>query len=159
MRDAHKIRNLTEYVFHASFPSTGVEEKLFGQEVCINTPRWNWRQSAGKETSPSTSVQSVVLGPHAETILFLRYNYARYRLSQLTRAQATRTAQGMVRRRTDWLRLALESRNNLIEANMGLILTMAKRICIPDVEFDELVSEGSLALLDACVNSLLKRPY
>jgi RNA polymerase primary sigma factor len=43
----------------------------------------------------------------------------------------------------------LETRSKIVTANMGLVLAMAKRSDFPGVEFTDLVSEGSMALLRA----------
>ena len=46
-----------------------------------------------------------------------------------------------------WFKRVLEARSDLVNANMALVLAMAKRMRIPNVEFSELISEGNLALL------------
>ncbi len=46
-----------------------------------------------------------------------------------------------------WYGRAMRARADLVRANMALVLSMAKRTRIPNVEFSELVSEGNMALL------------
>jgi len=92
-----------------------------------------------------------LLSGEQEQVLFLQLNYARYRLSLLRRALLA----GKVQWRTavpdllGWYRRQLEARSKIVTANMGLVLAMAKRVEFPGVEFTDLVSEGSMALLRA----------
>jgi RNA polymerase sigma factor (sigma-70 family) len=46
-----------------------------------------------------------------------------------------------------WYIRAREAQGKLVRANMALVLAMARRTRIPNVEFSELVSEGNMALL------------
>ena len=48
-----------------------------------------------------------------------------------------------------WYQRVQGARSDLVRANMALVVSMAKRAKIPNVEFSELVSEGNMALLRA----------
>ncbi len=135
-----------QYVPHASFGLRETEERLFGEGVRINVPRWRHYEEPG-EGVPASLPRRRRLTAEDETILFLRYNYARYRLSLLIHAQRKRHRNERAGQMVHWFRRAQDTRADLVEANLGLVLAMAKRLRGPNVEFSELVSEGNLALL------------
>ncbi len=114
------------------------------------------------EFNKPTQVESIVkdkieipidgtIKPEQETILFTQMNYARYRLCQLRRK---------LLRQTDWeldtikelfnmYNYQMECRSNIVNGNMGLVLSLARKSKYAGVEFTDLVSEGSVALLRA----------
>ena len=91
------------------------------------------------------------LSAEEERLLFMQLNYARYKLCQVRRKLIKQTARGknIALELLDWYRRQLETRSKIVTANMGLVLAMAKRSDFPGVEFTDLVSEGSMALLRA----------
>lgn len=86
-----------------------------------------------------------------EQTLFLQMNYARCQASSIQRRLLAAKAW---RRRDlaallDWHEKQRQARSQIVAANMGLVLSMAKRSHYPTVEFTELISEGGAALLRA----------
>ena len=96
---------------------------------------------------PSRGPSGTVLTAKDEVKLFLAYNYARYRLTKLVEAQRRRVSAACAKGMVMWYQRAMVARASLVRANMALVLSMAKRTRIPNVEFSELVSEGNMALL------------
>lgn len=89
--------------------------------------------------------------PEQEQILFLQMNYTKYKLGAY-RAKLLRQAvwqQDDMLGLLDWNRKQLELRSKIVTANMGLVLAMAKHVTYSGVEFGDLISEGSMALLRA----------
>ena len=91
------------------------------------------------------------LSAEDERLLFMKLNYARYKLCQVRRKLLKQTARwkNIALELLDWYQRQLEYRSKIVTANMGLVLAMAKRSTFPGVEFTDLVSEGSMALLRA----------
>ncbi len=91
------------------------------------------------------------LSAEDERLLFMQLNYARYKLCQVRRKLLKQTARwkNIALELLDWYQRQLEYRSKIVTANMGLVLAMAKRSDFPGVEFTDLVSEGSMALLRA----------
>ena len=93
---------------------------------------------------------AVPSGPQ-EQVLFLQFNYYRQKLAQ-SRDKLLKTSRWQ---KFDALEMLdaygqqLQARSRIVTANMGLVLAMAKRFNTSDVEFTDLISEGSLALLRA----------
>lgn len=145
------IRSLRDYVYHPSFSSTRIEEDLFKENDAAHPlPTWTafWQLS---EDSPHPQGHFKALSAADEKRLFLRFNYARYRLCRLASKQRPGRTLSVTREMILWNERAEKARSELVQANMALVLAMAKRFQIPNVEFEELVSEGNMALL-RCIN-------
>jgi RNA polymerase sigma factor (sigma-70 family) len=142
-----QIPPVMDYVPHRSFSSPDAEQDLFGPEAeKIEVPPWTHFPEVAEEVR-HTRDGRMTLGAHKEATLFLRYNYARYRLSGLIDAQRRRGALARARQMLTWYARAMDARAALVRANMALVLAMARRTRIPNVEFGELISEGNMALL------------
>jgi RNA polymerase sigma factor (sigma-70 family) len=85
-----------------------------------------------------------------EKLMFLRFNFAKRKLISL---QKKAKGQEMTRELADlvleWHRRFEHFREYLVRTNLALVLAMAKRVRLGDVDFAEVVSEGNMALLRA----------
>ena len=138
-----------DYVPHPDYRLVRTELELFGPDCeVIRVPEWRQfpeleeAESGPRKRRPHLSRQE-------EGLLFMRLNYARYRLAPLVAAQRKRFSAGRVSEMLMWYRRALDSRAVLASANMALVVAMAKRTRINAAEFGDLVSEGNMALLRA----------
>ena len=144
-----QIPDSVAYMDHASFSSPDTEDTLFGPEAAkIAVPQWTTFPEVPEEIAVKRA-RNVRLSATDEAVLFLRYNYARYRLSELVDAQQRRKAARRAKEMVLWYQRVQGARSDLVRANMALVVSMAKRAKIPNVEFSELVSEGNMALLRA----------
>ncbi len=88
------------------------------------------------------------LNNEQEQELFIKYNYARYMIYKLVKYNKNkRVTISFIRELLLWLRRVLKIRSQIANANIPLVLAMAKRSRVNGVEFSELISEGNLALL------------
>lgn len=150
-QEEHQLyRDLPEeadYVRHPSFASSATEERLFGPERrAIRVSGYRLLPEVPEDSTCSRE-QRGPLGAQDERELFLRYNYAKYRLSKLLVIQRRRFSSHRARHMVTWHGRAMEIRAKLVQANMALVPAMAKRMAISSVEFGELVSEGYMAVL------------
>jgi len=128
-------------------------EKILGMTVSyIELPDFN--KPTQVETILKDRIEIPIDGtikPEQEVVLFTQMNYARYRLCQLRRK---------LLRQTDWemdtikelfaiYNYQMDCRSNIVNGNMGLVLSLARKSKYAGVEFTDLVSEGSVALLRA----------
>ncbi len=149
-----------DYVYDDSFSQPNIEEELFEQhKEDLNIRQWrnfpqvpeDRQQTAAPRKTPTKS---------QEQLLFLRYNYARWRLSELIIAQQQKRAtKKRALEMLHWHRRVRCERASLSAANMALVVAMAKRTKIPNVEFPELISEGNMALLRAIDKFDVSRGY
>lgn len=157
MRKKHAMGNVAgasnspsgnvDFVDHPSFARPEVESELFGEQAeKIVVPDWASFPEVPEDVEPRRRGRTT-LNQSEEVGLFLRYNYARYRLSKLAQSQQRRFSKARANQMALWYRRAQKCRSDLVRANMALVLAMAKRTRIANVEFSELVSEGNMALL------------
>jgi RNA polymerase sigma factor (sigma-70 family) len=92
-----------------------------------------------------------ILKAGEERTLFIQMNYARFNVQRLRavllgpgRWQSSDIAECL-----EWNQLYLDTRNTLVSGNMGLVLSLAKRMAGSGPEYSDRVSEGNLALLRA----------
>lgn len=136
-------------VDHPSFVLETTEEQLFGDKAEeVPVPRWRQYPELDEEQENEPKARTQ-LSRKQEALLFTRYNFARYRLMNLMAAQQKRFSGRRVHEILRWCRESLSCRAALTNANMALVVAMAKRTRINSVEFGELVSEGNMALLRA----------
>jgi RNA polymerase sigma factor (sigma-70 family) len=136
-----------DFVDNTVFRSPKAEERFFGPNaMAIHIPLWTSYAEEVTDVKPARSRKGNLSGAE-EVELFLRYNYACYRLAKLVKAQSRRKSAARAQKMVLWQTRAMEARSMLALANMALVLAMAKRTRIPNVEFSELVSEGNMALL------------
>jgi RNA polymerase primary sigma factor len=95
-----------------------------------------------------------------ERHMFLRLNYCRYRVMRvLRRFRDKRLSAAATRELLKWDTAALQTRSDIVRANVPLVLAMAKRTRITGVDFADLISEGNLALLRSVAKFDCSRGY
>jgi len=143
-----------DYVPSDLFHRPDAEEELFGQKADdIEVPLWTSFPEVAADAKPAGKGRRSRLSAKEESQLLLRYNYARYRLAGLVGEQLRRATLGRAKALVLWYAKAMKARANLVRANLALVLAMAKRTQIPNVDFSEVVSEGNMALLRAVEKS------
>lgn len=145
----NRIPMNTKPVWHPSFDAADAKATFFGPGVReIKTPGWALCPEVSEEPSKAPPGR-MVLCKSDEAKLFLRYNYARFRLSKLVEKQRERPIKSRAVAMLEWHGRSQKLLGDLVATNMSLVVTMAKRTRISNVDFPELISEGSMALLRA----------
>ena len=144
-----RIPESISHVPHESFGLPATERELFGAgSPEIDIPQWIHVPDIPEDT-PIARKARKALSKDDEVQLFLRFNYARYRLGELTRKQIKRFSRRRSEEMVRWYQRARATQSSIVNANMALVMAMARRTRIPHVDFPELVSEGNMALLRA----------
>ena len=141
-----------DYMDSEEFRRNRAEKRIYSEEE-IQQPDVTWYRPLMDDLLPSRGAgnrqgKSVLLSGQQERILFLKFNYARFRIRgiQDTLGKALpdlKTAQEILR----WHEIASRYRQQIAETNLALVLAMAKRTRMSEVDFADLVSEGNMALL------------
>ncbi len=139
-----------DFVVHADFDDVDIEERLFGSPSRLPDVR-----STRFGEDPDFMVDPAFEGGRAPTLslkdeqhLFMRYNYARKRVGEILRDYAgKRLTAAVTRRLLAWGHRMLSARSRIVRLNMPLVLAMAKRTRLSNIDFNELISEGNMALL------------
>jgi hypothetical protein len=144
-----------DYIDHPEFHNPGAETRIYGPAE-IARPDVTWYRPlmddfvASRHRTPRSpkSQGSILLTGAQECILFMKYNFARFSISELQKTAGSRPvslkeAHEILR----WNAIAEQYREQLAETNLALVLAMAKRVRLPEVDFADLISEGNMALM------------
>jgi RNA polymerase sigma factor (sigma-70 family) len=147
-----------DFIDSPAFYEEQAEVKIYDEAPDIQKPDTSWYHPVMDDLSSTRnrtvkSAQQVILTGAEEKVLFHQFNYARYRIWKLqhevwgtpTRQPAAEQAEEILR----WYRLSDQIREQIAETNLALVLAMAKRTRMSEVDFADLVSEGNMALLRA----------
>ena len=100
------------------------------------------------DKAPSGTPQ--LMNAAEEKQMFLRYNYSKVRLTKIQeQAVATGLTKDLAQQAVEWHHKMEHFREYLTRTNLALVLAMAKRTRLGDIDFAEIVSEGNMALLRA----------
>ncbi len=146
-----KVRVETpDFVDHPEFHERGAEAALFGsvaELAAAGPPRFaalgpvDSRDGGGKSGLPTLTAAQ-------ERKLFMQLNYARMRVGRIVEAHASKRLTGLATRQLlAWNHRVLELRATIVRLNVPLVLAMAKRTRLVSMDYNELISEGNMALL------------
>ncbi|MEN0019357.1 MAG: sigma-70 family RNA polymerase sigma factor [Planctomycetota bacterium] len=155
----HLLNHEQDFIDSPAFYEDNAEWKIYDDVPDIQKPDTTWYHpvmddlSSASRTRTVKSSQQVILTGAEEKVLFHQFNYARYRIREIQRAVwATPNKQAtpeQVDEILGWYRRADQIREQIAETNLALVLAMAKRTRMSEVDFADLVSEGNMALLRA----------
>lgn len=147
-----------DYMHSDVFLQEDAERVIYDEAPEIQKPDTTWYHPvmddlSGGGRQRNTSNSQVLLTAKEERVLFLQFNYARFRINQLQKeiwATPDRTpTDEQARELLRWNEVAERMREQIANTNLALVLAMAKRTRLSEVDFAEMVSEGNMALLRA----------
>jgi RNA polymerase sigma factor (sigma-70 family) len=139
------------YMDSPTFRRKRVEAELFTEDAERELPLTSWYQPTRDEVADlGSGSPPQLMKPAEERLMFLRFNYCKKRLLALRKQISSG---GLTHERAtqflDWHRKFEHFREYLVRTNLALVLAMAKRTRLGDLDFAEVVSEGNMALLRA----------
>ncbi len=148
-----------DYIDSPVFYEEDAEQRIYEEAPDIAKPDTTWYHpvmddiSATSRTRTVKSAQQVILTGAEERVLFHQFNYARHRVWKLQQEVWALPDKKPTAEQADqllgWYRRAERIREQIAETNLALVLAMAKRTRMSEVDFADLVSEGNMALLRA----------
>ncbi|WP_432798828.1 sigma-70 family RNA polymerase sigma factor [Poriferisphaera sp. WC338] len=150
-----KYEYIDNEVFHLR--PKQAEKKLFTDAPSIEMPDTSWyhpvMDNFVNDNRMNKNVGTVLLTADEERVLFLQFNYCRLRVckireklqKQMRKPIKVELAVEML----EWHNKAEAYRDQIAQTNLALVLAMAKRTRMSEVDFADLVSEGNMALLRA----------
>ena len=145
-----------DYVHHELFDLSPAkaQKTVFDDAPPIKKPNTYWYHPVMdglSDVRTNKPARTALLNAKQERALFLQFNYCRMRACNL---RATLCEQGGIdpeaaRKLLDWYQKAEAYRDQIAQTNLALVLAMAKRTRMREVDFSDLVSEGNMALLRA----------
>ena len=160
LRDQGILKRLLEdkydYIHNELFdqPRADAERQIFDEAPEIQKPDTSWYHPVMDnltEVRSQRNVGTVLLTAKQEQALFLQFNYCRFRVAggRAELAEQDPIDPGQARDTLAWHARAEAYRDQIAQTNLALVLAMAKRTRMSEVDFADLVSEGNMALLRA----------
>lgn len=143
---------LGNYAFMDSpvFKQKNIERELFTFDEEPKLPLTSWYQPTREDLENQKLTTPQLMSAAEERLMFLRFNYAKKKLQQLDKKVKQQGLTGELADQViEWHRRFEHFREYLVRTNLALVLAMAKRVRLGDVDFAEVVSEGNMALLRA----------
>ncbi|QOV87828.1 sigma-70 family RNA polymerase sigma factor [Humisphaera borealis] len=132
------------------FRQPGIEKTLFEDAEPV-LPKVAWYQPTRDEAlDASTTGAPQLMKADEERLMFMRFNYSKRKLTALQKKIAREgLTKELALKFVDWHRRFEHFREYLTRTNLALVLAMAKRTRLGDIDFAEIVSEGNMALIRA----------
>ncbi|GMU20856.1 MAG: hypothetical protein AMXMBFR13_09520 [Phycisphaerae bacterium] len=142
------LREPVEFTPHGMFENPQAETMLFGKKATLGVNSTYFHEPPVEESPLERAGGGGTLSSAEEVLLFQRYNYARMRQVQyLVKYRHKRMPTGALHHLLGWAHRAMIARGQIAQANVPLVLAMAKRTRLSGLDFNELISEGNFALL------------
>ncbi len=140
----------TSFMDHPDFSKARIERSLFGCEAKLETrTATRFAEKVDPITDAVRAGERVPTLTHEqEQHLFMRYNFARRQTIRILADYAGKAlTQAATRRLLAWGHRALSARSVIVRINLPLVMAMAKRTRLTNVDYNEMISEGNMALL------------
>jgi len=142
-----------DYVDNELFTKRNAHRAIFEDAPDITKPDTSWYHPVmdnATESRATSNVKPVLLTAIQERALFIQFNYCRFMVAELKKKVGdSPVTADLARRILEWHYRADAYRDQIAQTNLALVLAMAKRTRMSDVDFTDLVSEGNMALLRA----------
>jgi len=139
-----------DYVKSDYFKKPSAQRELFEEGEAIQAASTSWyHPMVDDELIAQSAPTSSLLTTAQEKQVFLRYNFARLKAQAAVKKFRASPGKQSARDVAAWYKRVRDTREIITQANLALVLAMAKRTRMGDVDFGELVSEGNMALLRA----------
>jgi len=142
----------TEYIFDSTFDAPNAESEILGNgsDDTPSPPRPVAKAAKDLPQYLRRLYDTPLLNREKEHELFRRYNYIKYRIATLKESVVGgRPRAEMLATITDLQRRSIAVKNQLICANLRLVVSVAKRHVGPLRSLFELISDGNMCLLRA----------
>ena len=138
-----------DYMDSTLFQRRNIEKELFS-EADPELPTVSWYQPTREDSIEGVTQVPQLMTAKEERLMFLRFNFAKLKLGLLQKqAKRDGLTRDLAEEVIDWDRRFEHFREYLVRTNLALVLAMAKRTRLGDVDFSEIVSEGNMALMRA----------
>ena len=140
-----------DFMDSEQFARRGIEKELFDEELNA-LPMVAWYQPTRDDAFEADKNVGApqLMKPAEERLMFLRFNFAKKKIGIIQRRIKRN---GMFKKDASelvvWHNKFEHLREYLVRTNLALVLAMAKRTRLGDVDFAEVVSEGNMALIRA----------
>jgi RNA polymerase primary sigma factor/RNA polymerase sigma factor len=139
-----------DFVPNDQFPRIRNDEPIFAAPPAGDTPVRKMRVPAGLPPYLASLYDTPLMNREQEGHMFRRFNYAKYRASRLREKLDAEHPQKPLMDEIERLYdVAVSTKNQIVRANLRLVVSIAKRHVGSHENFFELVSDGNMSLIRA----------
>lgn len=152
-RIAELSHEAQDHIPNDLFKLRTAEKEILGDDLLL-TSEVVTKRSAKLASMPSHLAglcERALLTPAQERSMFQRMNYLRYRAAQILQlvSPKNKVCQWDLERAEGLLRAANWHRDNIVQANLRLVISIVKKFANNQCSFDDLLSDGIIALMRA----------
>lgn len=152
-RVAELSKEAREHISNELFKLRSAETEILGDELLLTSEVVSKRSPklASMPSHLAGLCERALLSPDQERSMFQRMNYLRYRAAKLLGLESpkSRVCQWDFERAEGLLRAANWHRDNIVQANLRLVISIVKKFANNQCSFDDLLSDGIIALMRA----------
>ena len=139
-----------DHIYNEEFDRPDAEQEILGPLPAGGDEAKKQRVPSGLPSYLSSLYEVPLLTREQERHVFRKYNFLKYRASQL-RAGLTpaRATTGLMDRIEQLYEQAVKTKNRIVQANLRLVVSIAKRHVGARDDFFSLVSDGNISLMRA----------
>ncbi|MCU0961992.1 MAG: sigma-70 family RNA polymerase sigma factor [Pirellulaceae bacterium] len=139
-----------DYMFNREFDAPNAEKTILAPLPDSNEPRKKTRVPAGLPRYLASLYEVPLLTREQEQHLFRRFNYLKHRVARLREQLDPARAKSSLMDRIETLYdEAVLTKNQIVQANLRLVVSIAKRHVTSSEDFFGLVSDGNMSLIRA----------
>jgi RNA polymerase primary sigma factor/RNA polymerase sigma factor len=139
-----------DYMHHESFDRSGIEKEIMVPTPVAETPQKKARGPSGLPPYLAALYEVPLLTREQEYHLFRKFNYLKYKATKLRQkldpARARTSLMNEIEKLYDE---AVKIKNEIVQANLRLVVSIAKRHVSGTEDFFSLVSDGNMSLIRA----------
>jgi len=151
VRAGRLLQRPIEYIDHESFDDPGSAAEIMAPMPSSEDAQYTRsRVPKGLPAYLESLYEVPLLSREQEQHLFRKMNYLKYRAAKLReQLDVVHVSAGLTAEIENFLEQASEIKNQLVRANLRLVVSIAKRHVRPNRGFFELVSDGNMSLIRA----------
>lgn len=148
---AQRIKELPlDFMPHESFQRPGIEKEILSRPPALDAAAKKSRGPSGLPPYLAALYEVPLLTREQEFHLFRRFNYLKYKATKLRDSLDPARARTTVMDQIEALyEEAVKVKNRIVQANLRLVVSIAKRHIIGAEDFFGLVSDGNMSLIRA----------
>ncbi len=153
-RIATMCKEASEHIPNEMFALRSAEADVLGSQLLLSTESNSKRSTKVASMPPHLAglCERALLTPEQERSMFQRMNYLRFRAHRILQEiekSPRKCDQWSLERAEGLLRAANWHRDNIVQANLRLVMSIVKKFANHQCSFDDLLSDGIIALMRA----------
>ncbi len=150
MRAQRLLQLPLDYIYNAEFEDESREAEFLAPQPVAQENRRKSRPPAGLPPYLSSLYETPLLSADQELHLFRKMNYLKHKASRLRSALRPDNARSIAMDRIEGLYdQVVKAKNDIVQANLRLVVSIAKRHVTASEDFFGLVSDGNISLIRA----------